>query len=314
MQTTTTRNPARLGVILALSILGLVLAVDLGLRAIDQRLSGNLAHVQEIPALIAMGGKGTQPAMLVLGNSLTNNGIAQEGLTSALPTLTIVKVTPDGSNVWDWQCILRHEVLASERVKFDTVVIGYAWHLLSDQTAPNASRLGGLFCRWSDLLSPSELGLSHSSDIGEFIAARAVRMYALREILRNRFLQRVIPNYEQYTQAANRAAQAGAPSDEVEVQYSYSNLAALTAQLKAEGTRLIVIAMPVLNDYPIDPGLQALAQQGALTIYDYRKVEGIDAASFEDSMHLNTNGQAVLTARLVAMLAADIATAAKAAP
>jgi hypothetical protein len=57
-----------------------------------------------------------------------------------------------------------------------------------------------------------------------------------------------------------------------------------------------------------------LAQQGALTIYDYRKVEGIDAASFEDSMHLNKNGQAVLSARLAVMLAADVATGDKAAP
>jgi hypothetical protein len=245
---------------------------------------------------------------------LTNNGVSIVEVGAALPGFAVAKVTPDGSNFWDWQCILKHQVVGEGEGAFKTVVVGYAWHLLSDQTAPNASRLGGLFCRWSDLARPSDLGLSHSSDIGEFIAARALRVYALREILRNRFFKIVIPHYEQYTQAANRAAQAGAPQNADEVQYTYDRLTALAAQLKTKGTRLIVVAMPVQNDYPIDPGLEALAQQGALTIYDYRKVEGIDAASFEDSMHLNKNGQAVLSARLAVMLAADVATGDKAAP
>jgi hypothetical protein len=299
---------------LVVALVALIIGGDVVLRSIDQRLSGNLAHIQEIPEIIRRIGS-DDSALLVIGNSLTNNGVASAGVATALPNFQIGKVTPDGSNFWDWNCILKHQIVASDDVRFRAIVMGYAWHLLSDQTQPNASRLGGLFCQWSDLLQPSEMGLSHSSDIGEFIAARALRMYALREILRNRFFQRVIPSYEQYTQAANRAAQAGAASgDEVEAQYSYAHLAALASQLKAKGARLIVVAMPVQNEYPIDPGLQALAQKGALTIYDYRRVEGIDAASFEDSMHLNKNGQAVLSAQLATKLAADIATDDKAAP
>jgi hypothetical protein len=314
MQTKTTSNSPRLGVTLALSILGLVLVVDLGLRVIDQRLSGNLAHIQQIPDIVRGAAATDKPALMVLGNSLTNNGVESAVIEASLPNFAVAKVTPDGSNFWDWQCILKHQVVGEGEGAFKTVVVGYAWHLLSDQTEPNASRLGGLFCRWSDLLQPSELGLSHSSDIGEFITARVLRVYALREILRNRFFKRVIPHYEQYTQAANRAAQAGAPQTADEMRYTYGRVNLLAAQLKAEGTRLIVIAMPVQNDYPIDPELQELAQQGALTIYDYRSVEGINATSFEDAMHLNENGQAILSARLAAMLAADIATDDKAAP
>ncbi len=146
--------------------------------------------------------------MLLLGNSLINNGVAPAVIGAALPDMSIAKVTPDGTGLWDWQCLLDHQVVERREVQYDTVVIGYAWHLLSDQTHNDPSRLGALYCRMSDLKRPSAIGLETSGDIGEFIAADVLRTYALRDTLRNRFFQVVVPNYVQFTQAGN-AARAG---------------------------------------------------------------------------------------------------------
>ena len=42
----------------------------------------------------------------------------------------------------------------------DMLVLGYAWHLLSDQTKPEPSSLGALFCRATDVFAPRSLSRS----------------------------------------------------------------------------------------------------------------------------------------------------------
>src|SRR5690606_15241625 len=112
----------------------------------------------------------------------------------------------------------------------------YAWHLLSDQTRVDASRLGSLFCTLPDLAQPQRIGLNSSSDIGEFLAARSLRIYALRETLRNRLLQVIVPYYAEYTQAANRAGgtgDVGDQRDDVSETYTYTTFSALLQRLSS---------------------------------------------------------------------------------
>ena len=291
-----------------LGLFALLALLDLGLRAVDQRLSGNLAHIAKIPELIAAAGKPERESLLFLGNSLTNNGVAPPIVASRLPGIEIGKVTPDGSTLWGWQCLLKHQVLERADVQFDTVVIGFAWHLLSDQSRANASRLGALYCETGDLAAPSAIGLRNAGDIGEFIAARLLRMYALRETLRNRFFQIAIPSYERFTQAANAARAeaatggAGGTDTKREVQYTYRTFAGLARQLSANGTRVVVVAMPVQSQYELDPTLQELDRRGEVQLIDLRHLPGLNASHFLDSMHLNAAGQQLLSRALAESL------------
>lgn len=299
-----------------LALLAAVALVDLGLRLAEPRLSGNLAHVAEIPELVAAAGQPPRPSLLLLGNSLTNNGVSPPVINRALPDMTIAKVTPDGTGLWDWQCLLDHQVIERREVQFDTVVIGFAWHLLSDQTRNDPSRLGALYCRMSDLANPRAIGLETSGDIGEFVAANVLRTYALRDTLRNRFFQLAIPNYVQFTQAGN-AARAGAAQhpDEghrapaAEPQYTYRTLAGVVDRLKSKGTQVIVVAMPVQSSYEIDPQLRELQASSALTVIDLRKVAGLDRSHYLDQMHLNPAGQQILSKALAAALHLELASA-----
>lgn len=298
------------------ALLAAIALVDIGLRLAEARLSGNLAHVAEIPELIAVAGQPQRHSLLLLGNSLTHNGVAAPVINRVLPDMTIAKVTPDGTGLWDWQCLLDHQVVERREVQFDTVVIGFAWHLLSDQTRNDPSRIGALFCRMSDLASPRAIGLESSGDIGEFVAANVLRTYALRDTLRNRFFQLSVPNYVQFTQAGNTGAGGAEDPNEshraaaaAEPQYTYRTLEGVVDRLKSKGTRVIVVAMPVQSSYEIDPELLELEASRVLTVIDLRKVAGLDRSHYLDDMHLNPAGQQILSKALAADLHLELASA-----
>ncbi|MET0533088.1 MAG: hypothetical protein ABW171_02595 [Steroidobacter sp.] len=297
-----------------LALLALLALVDIGLRLTDSRLSGNLAHVEEIPEIVGAAGQPDRKALLVLGNSLTNNGVAPEVVSARLPNVSLAKITPDATGLWDWQCLLDHQVVERSDVQFDTLVLGFAWHLLSDQSRVDASRLGALYCQMGDLGRASHIGLHNSGDIGEFLAAKVLRTYALRDTLRNRLFQVGVPSYIEFTQTTNAAgAGAGAAEKSAQateaVKYTYETFTALLNRLKSKGTRVIVVAMPVRQDYELDSQLISLHDRGALEVVDLRKLPGIGPTHYLDGMHLNPTGQQILSRALADHLAAELLSA-----
>lgn len=289
-------------VLLVAALLGALLSLDGALRIFGHYLSGNLAHIRSIPAIVAAQTAPANPgeSVLVLGNSLTNNGVDAARLGELIAISRIAKVTPDATSFWDWQCVLDNQVI-EPAAQYPFVVLGFAWHQLSDNSQAYPSRLGAFFCRLSDLRRPGAIGLRNSGDIGEFITAKLFRTYAIRDTLRNRALAALIPDYQQFTQEGNaRAGETGGglPAE----RYTYASLESLAARLRENGSRLVVVAMPVRESYALDPGLTALADAGSIHLFDYRTLTGVGPGSFEDSMHLTRGGQRVLTAQLAADL------------
>ena len=136
----------------------------------------------------------------------------------------------------------------------------------------------------------------------EFAMARVMHVYAMREILRNRLLSAVVPHYQKYTQSANARTSEAAVSRNAGRSYTYTRLRALTAALRAKGATAVVVAMPVPNDYELDPGLLRLAARGEIRLVDMRHVQGIGPGSYLDAMHLNKRGQQVLSRSLARVL------------
>jgi hypothetical protein len=280
-----------------------LLSVELAARVVTTRLSGNLAHVARAPQILAQAARAREPAVLLLGNSLTNNGVDADLLARSLPGLHFAKVTPDATTMWDWQCLLRHQLLQHGSSSVKVVVIGTAWHLLSDQADADASRLGGLYCSYADLLHPARIGASDSGAIGEFITAKTLRLYAVRDTLRNRIFAMTVPHYRRFVAEDNEAT-AGKPTIAAEsTAFTYASFAQLVAELQSRAVRVIVIGMPVTEQYRLDEQLAALGEAGTIVLLDYRQTLGITAASFLDSMHLGPDGSTVLTNRLAVDLA-----------
>jgi len=287
---------------IVLVLLACLIAADCALRLVDARLSGNIAHIESIPALVSSVATSEERSMLIVGNSLTNNGVDEKLLTEHLSNISLAKVTPDGTGLWDWRCLLEREVVRRHDVHVDVVVIGFAWHLLSDQTRANASRLGALYCALEDLARPRSIGLRSFGDMGEFVLARVSRIYALRDVLRNRLLPLLIPHYEMYTQQANEARAGRAQQEDAPV-YTYEHFRSFLSGLQQKGTRLILVAMPVQADYELDPELLELVASGAIGLIDLRDLEGLDPSMYLDAMHLNARGQQLLSEQLAVQLA-----------
>ncbi|MEW8540879.1 MAG: hypothetical protein AB2565_20410 [Candidatus Thiodiazotropha endolucinida] len=92
-----------------------VFSAEALLRSIEGSLSGNISHVIEIPELSERFDQSDEPGLLVLGNSLTNNGIDATLLKSGLEAQglaypTVEKMVPDATTIWSWSCILRNRI------------------------------------------------------------------------------------------------------------------------------------------------------------------------------------------------------------
>lgn len=300
-------RPRRGEFLTVVAVLATILFSDVALRAVEDRLSGNIAHINEIDELAADYKAGDPESILFMGNSLTNNGVNAEITRKLLnenghAVTTMNKIVPDATTIWSWACIADNQFLNRD-VLPATVVLGFGWNQLSDQSRILPTRLGAFFCSTGDLLSISEHKRLTSAEIGEFLTARTLRTYAHRETVRNRVLSLLVPHYQQMTQENNRRLRNAADSAGPQV-FSYTVLQDLIADLSKQGTKLIIMAMPVRDlPYEIDAGLARLLREEQVPVLDYRHLNGIDEASFLDDMHLDPNGATVLTTRMAHDLA-----------
>lgn len=307
-----TNFPSRDGA--GLTLLLVLLAItgsELVLRTIDDRLSGNVEHVNKIPDLANAYYQSDHTSLLFLGNSLTNNGIdltqAREMLSEKGMRMSVInKIVPDATAIWAWSCIMENQFL-DRGFAPGTVVLGFGWNQLSDQSQILPTPLGAFYCNTADLKTINEQRTLTSAEIGEFFTARLIRTYAHREAIRNRVLSQLIANYESITQANNRRMRRMSESSDDQV-LSYSVLANLIDQLENRASRLVVMAMPVRDgDFEIDHALKNLLSSKGVELLDYRNLDEIGYELFLDDMHLNNQGANILTSRLVSDLTKIVA-------
>lgn len=282
---------------------GLVLALlvafafaDGALRLVAPALSGSIAHTHDIPALVddaADDGK-----LLFIGNSLTNNGVDARALAKAAPRLPeATKIVPDGSSLWEWYCIVDNQLIERSRMP-STVIIGFAWHQLSDQSRLRPSPLGAFFCQWDDLPALRTGGLNNIDQLTRFGLAKASALFALRETLRNRTLSLIIPHYQHFAQQENPGPENAEARPAARTRHSYETLTDMIQRLRRGGTDVVLLAMPIRGDYDLDPALRDLTRRMNVPMLDYRNLPGIDPAHFKDSMHLDPRGARRLTGQL----------------
>ncbi|MET0049865.1 MAG: hypothetical protein ABW095_02155 [Candidatus Thiodiazotropha sp.] len=283
------------------------IVLETGMRLFETRLSGNINHIHEIPEIVKTYTQQEKPSIQFIGNSLINESVAIPKLDELLDQRYLVhKITPDGTSIWDWSMIIENQVLRPETdVRIDYLVMGFAWGLMSDAYRPNPSRLGGYFAEFSDYPELYQDGMRSFADFSEFSLGYVSKLFVNREAVRNKVMQTFIPHYKRYVREANQAA--GEPEEPTkpvaqsaaQVQ-SYRIFDRLVERLQARGTQLVVIAMPVVSPYAIDPELIRHLQQSGVTFIDEREMfSGVDGV-YKDGIHLNARGSADFTHRLSA--------------
>ncbi|MBW9265595.1 MAG: hypothetical protein K1563_18210 [Candidatus Thiodiazotropha sp. (ex. Lucinisca nassula)] len=273
------------------------------LRSVEGSLSGNISHVIEIPELSERFDQTNEPGLLVLGNSLTNNGIDASLLKSGLEAQglaypTVEKMVPDATTIWSWSCILRNRIYDLKN-KPNTVFIGFAWNQLADQSRLLPTRLGGYFCSYKDLIHITKQTTMDSAEIGEFLTASTFRLFTHREAIRNKMLGILIPHYMSATQEINRRMRnAGNSASGPDL--TYRELSQVIEKMESYNKHVVLMAMPIReNTYELDPELLNLVKSEGISLLDYRSLDFITDNLFLDEMHLNENGSALLTQKLV---------------
>jgi Na+-translocating ferredoxin:NAD+ oxidoreductase RnfA subunit len=272
--------------------------LELIFRTASPLISGNIKQIYEIPSIATELAKKNN-AILFLGNSLLGNALdLTEFDKQANLNMSSYKVVPDGTSLWDWSCIIKNNFINKEQLP-KVVVIGYAW----EQVKPVPSRLGGFFCSIRDLPNLTSLGMNSSSDVLDFLFSKVFRLYAMRETLRKRILDILIPDYRVQTQNINTERNQNKPLKyKKNIPENYQLLNAYLKMLVTNNIKPVIVAMPVMQHYELDKEFfKAVTHNGGIVL-DYRELDGIENSMFRDPIHLNEQGNKVFTYHLAADL------------
>ncbi len=286
-----------------IAIIFCLLIADIFIRVVSPSLSGNIAHIQEFRAITqALSTKQAESdnTILFLGNSLTANAVnvnqfENELRANGTENTFAYKVVPDGTSFWDWYCIAKNSFVDAQVVP-KTLVIGFAW----GSESPTPSRLATHFCGITDLPVLINLGMNSTSEIVEYLLASFSKLYALRETIHKRLLDKLIPHYQQYTQEANSLNRANEVqgNSQSPPKRNQALMSRFLNMLTENNIETVFIAMPVITPYSIDRDLAKSMQLENTYLYDYRKLEGVSSDMFLDPIHLNSEGSRVFTKRL----------------
>lgn len=240
-------------------------------------------------------------SILFLGNSLMGHALNLAQFQKRIPgktsdSIVSYKVVPDGTSIWDWYCIVKNNFSKPEYAP-DFLVVGIAW----EKENPVPSRLAGHFCRVVDLGDLINMGMNSSSDILEYMVANTSMLYVLREPIRKRLLDIMVPDYREETQKINAAIQKKSDKKNTGSLYEKRNkvLTHFMKLLSVTKVKPIFVAMPVANRYGLNKTLVKTIYENNGVILDYRDLDGIKKNMYLDPIHLDERGSVIFTKKII---------------
>lgn len=285
-----------------------LLGAEVGVRALEPQLSLDVQHVNKIPTIVA--DLAAQPGrhLLLLGNSMTREGVNVETLTSVwaqrgVPAaeLAVARVYPDSTQLLDWHYLYRR-YLAGETARPDLLVVGFSQLGLHD-TPADADQIGRIARNATTLRDAPELfthDLHTLSQRAEYLLADTSVGFAIRERIRLRVLDLLIPNFRPTQRALNEAQSeiAAVPVAADTAQLSYRALQRFLQLVDTQAVEVVFVAMPLRAPYALDPRLPALIDEAGAHLVDLRAVPGLTPAAFRDTLHLAPQGAEIYSRTL----------------
>lgn len=287
-------------------VIFIIVVLEAGLHLTEQSLSSNISHIRSISRISHRLRLSKGLRLLFLGNSLTGNGVDPVLLREDLHAVSIVpvtveKVTPDGTDIWDWYFILKNNFLRDQKAP-DFLLICFAWEQLNDATPFNSARLGGYFCRPGDVFEFSQIAMPNFKDQADFIFSSACLLFTTRETIRNRLLKEIIPHFQECTRKVNDILLLSNSNNDAQFHYSYKLLERLLQMFHHHGTKIVFVAMPVITPYTIQPKLLETLDLNNARFIDCRHIAGLRDEMFLDPIHLNGQGSHIFTRYLTQRL------------
>lgn len=289
------------------TVLASLLVCEVGIRRYGDRLSKDVAHLAAMRSVadeLAPAADGESVRVLFLGNSLTRCGVAPEEFVSEAERssgqeVAVAKLTPDNTAVADWFYAYRNYFAEAGRAP-QVLILGFQAGHLQDAPSNHPQRLARFYCDagdWPDLCRDD---LPTFESRAAFVLASNSALIANRDRIERRALDTLIPGYQDGIQELNSRVQGSRPS--AVRQPTYSRLERLLDVAQRDGVRVVLVAMPVLKPYEIDPALRELAAARQAALLDCREVTGITREMFPDGLHMNETAAACYSRHLAHLL------------
>ena len=246
-----------------------------------------------------------RPTVVLLGNSLTRNGYDLPTLLANLPPmpdgrppLQVVNAALYGATMNEWYYVLKTKILSASRPP-KAVVLNLSPGVAVDR-APGQLRVGWLAAEtdWHDLPELAREDFRSFETSAEYATSRLSIAYAQRWDLRAGFLFNLIPAYADGAKWINDHGAADAVRDQSAAapQPTYQTLRRIFDLAKAHDVRVIVLAMPVRDPYPLDPRLIELTHAAGQIFLDCRAAPGLSKPSYEpDGWHMTPAGAKIFS-------------------
>ena len=285
-----------------LFLVALLIGCDAAVRLLETRLSFDLVHIREIPAIVQKNSEGDQPRIIFLGNSLTREGIDENSFKKGFAgRVTVARVYPDDTTMLDWYYVFQH-LVAVEKGSADVLVLGFSRRQLDDQNVVHPRRLGRYFTGWSEMPEVVSRDLEDFEQISEYSISRISSSFANAERVAPRVFDKLIPYYRESAQRLNRRPVAGSKP---EPPPTYQRLRRFSALADQRGIKVVLLAIPVGENYAIDPRLRQVVKDLDLHLIDGNELEGLEPTSFPDGLHMDDAAAKVFSEFVAAKLAGN---------
>jgi len=262
-------------------------AVELGIRAIEDKLSIDVKHIHAIPSIVAGLDRQPAPHVVFLGNSLTRASIHTEAIAEVWPAApSMARIHPDDTTLLDWHYIYQRYV-ATMKPRTNLIVVSFVRWQLDDNQELHVDRLGSHFAGFQFAREAFEHDVREMGDRIEFMLAGTFRAMANRERVQYRILASV-PGYKELANSVNHGvrAKAGTPANQSGAP-SYTRMHRFLAAARARGDKVLFVAIPLPHSYEITDELRTAIREGGANLIDMQGVEPLIGQDFPDGYHLS---------------------------
>jgi len=277
--------------------------VELFMRLVLFEISKDLRRFQLYPSRAAQLHAAPKLRVAILGNSASEAGIDiaafQKGLAAQKIAVSSDIFLADSSQINTWQHIANHLFWVPARAP-DVLVVPYFGTSLSDRNDIEIGRLAQFFTAPREIPTVMR-DLPDTASRLDFAVSSVWATYAARTRLKERVLTLVVPDYQRVTtefHALNSPAVPAAvrPS-------TYRNLDRLLEAARAHDCRVVLVALPLRDNYSIKPNLPSRVRAAGATFLDLRQLPGLKPSLYADSVHFTPSGRAFFTPHLARALA-----------
>ncbi len=266
-----------------------------------------------IPANAERMAKAKEVRVLVLGNSLTNQGfkpdIFRDTLASEgnLQTHVLVRYFP-GSVASEWHHLFKRFHADAGRLP-DVLVLPSDMSAVRDATPANIERLV-YFCDAGDIPQVFRDELTTFSGRASFLHSYLFASYSGREKVRHAVLSKLVPHYSEGEKAVHAVTTRPAPSvPSAQVSSActdaHENIKRLLVLARQHNVKVICPIIPTPELYEVDEGFAKVVAETGAYIVDVRKETDLSETDFSDGFHMNRGGAAKFTRTLARQLARE---------